>query len=186
MIVNPTPHYALDGLKDVDVIFIGRNPGRLVEANLDVDIIKAYEGLESTTPADERMAVKNTTFEVSKMKRFLDALGYRYVMLNVVKCATKGNLYVPLVVQMRCKKWLQQQLSILDPKLIVTLGWDAAKAIDPTLPTSSQLSKQRVKLCFGYALVNCPHPSHMRYDTSFGEQMKESIAKAIRMKEERW
>ena len=41
---------------------------------------------------------------------------------NVVKCATKGNLLPTREMKVKCRGFLKRELSILKPRLVVTLG----------------------------------------------------------------
>jgi uracil-DNA glycosylase family 4 len=54
-------------------------------------------------------------------------------ILNVVKCRPPGNRFLSEAAR-KCRPFLERQLGLLEPKVIVTLGAHALAAIDPTAP----------------------------------------------------
>ena len=58
-----------------------------------------------------------------------DAVG----ILNVVKCHPPGNRLPPASVR-ACRPFLDRQLALLRPRLVVTLGRHALEALDPGSP----------------------------------------------------
>jgi len=57
-----------------------------------------------------------------------------YGVLNVLKCRPPANHFDPGAAR-TCRPYLDRQLDLLRPDVIVTLGARALKAIDPTAPT---------------------------------------------------
>lgn len=56
-----------------------------------------------------------------------------YGVLNTLKCRPPGNRYDRAAAR-TCRPYLDRQLDLLAPELIVTLGAPALRAIDPTAP----------------------------------------------------
>ncbi|MCI4336910.1 MAG: uracil-DNA glycosylase [Thermoplasmata archaeon] len=54
-------------------------------------------------------------------------------ILNVIKCRPPGNRLVAEAVR-QCRPFLERQLALLEPRIVVTLGAAALKAMDPKSP----------------------------------------------------
>ena len=92
-----------EGAEEADILFIGEAPGWHED----------QQGRPFVGPAgqylDELLASINLTRE-------------QVYIANVIKCRPTGNRD-PLPVEMRnCHKWLQRQIELICPKMIVTLG----------------------------------------------------------------
>jgi DNA polymerase len=65
-------------------------------------------------------------------------------VLNALKCRPPGNRFDPSAAR-TCRPYLDRQLELLHPEVVVTLGTRALAAIDPTaLPMLSAAGRPRV------------------------------------------
>ncbi len=92
-----------EGAEDADILFIGEAPGWHED----------QQGRPFVGPAgkflDELLASINLKRE-------------QVYIANVIKCRPTGNRD-PLPVEIRnCRKWLERQIELISPKMVVTLG----------------------------------------------------------------
>jgi len=92
-----------EGAEDADILFIGEAPGWHED----------QQGLPFVGPAGQFL------------DQLLASIGMRrgeVFIANVIKCRPTGNRD-PLPVEIgNCRKWLQRQIELISPKMIVTLG----------------------------------------------------------------
>ena len=106
----------------------------------------------------------------------------RVYIANVVKCRPPGNRD-PLPEEVAaCRPWLEQQVELIAPKVIVTLGNFAARLLlDTTLGIKALRGKSYP---YGDAfVVPTYHPSYVLRSGSAGEPMAGIRADLIRAKE---
>jgi DNA polymerase len=79
-------------------------------------------------------------------------------VLNVLKCRPPGNRKPARVEMANCRGWLDRQLALLDPVLVVTLGGTATEAM---LGRGARLTQLRGRdhLVDGRVVVATYHPS---------------------------
>jgi uracil-DNA glycosylase len=71
-----------------------------------------------------------------RLDRAIAALGLEegeFGIMNVIKCRPPKNRFLPLAAR-TCRPFLDRQLALLRPEVIVTLGAHALRAFDPTAP----------------------------------------------------
>lgn len=106
----------------------------------------------------------------------------RVYIANVVKCRPPGNRD-PLPVEVAtCRPWLERQVELIAPRVIVTLGNFAARLL---LGTTSGITVLRGRSYpYGTAfVVPTYHPSFVLRSGSTGEAMAGTRADLIRAKE---
>jgi uracil-DNA glycosylase len=69
--------------------------------------------------------------ELDRAVRSLGLSSEEYGVLNVLKCRPPANRFDPAAAR-TCRPYLDQQLDLLRPDIIVTLGAHALRAVDPT------------------------------------------------------
>lgn len=101
---------------------------------------------------------------VGRSGRRLDAalalIGLRpqeYGVLNVVKCRPPHNRFDPSSAR-TCRPYLDRQLALLGPRLLVTLGARALNAIDPSAPPILQCAGQPRRVP-GHEVFPLVHPA---------------------------
>jgi len=75
---------------------------------------------------------------------------------NVVKCHPPGNRPSKKEEIENCRPYLEQELSIIQPKLVVTLGRDALEWFKPVKSVMDESGKVHRTLL--YTLYSLPHP----------------------------
>jgi len=130
-----------NGNPDADIIFIGEAPGR------DEDIKgEAFVGRAG-----------------KKLTQMIKAMGYErkdIFIANIVKCRPPGNATPGPEIIKKCFPYLQKQIAIIEPKVIVALGRVSAATL---LDTNESMKNLRGK--FGY-YQNIPvmptyHPAYV-------------------------
>ncbi len=92
-----------EGAEDADILFIGEAPGRYED----------QQGRPFVGPAGQYL---NGLLASINLKR------QQVYIANVIKCRPTGNPD-PLPVEIgNCRKWLEKQIELICPKMIVTLG----------------------------------------------------------------
>ena len=92
-----------EGAEDADILFIGEAPGWHED----------QQGRPFVGPAGQYL---DTLLASINLKR------EQVYIANVIKCRPQGNRD-PLPIEIHnCRKWLERQIEIIHPKIIVTLG----------------------------------------------------------------
>ncbi len=98
------------GSEKAELMFIGEGPGEQEDR----------QGLPFVGPAGKLL---------DDMLRMIDIERGRVYIANIVKCRPPGNRDPLGVEQEACRGWLDRQIALLDPKIIVCLGRIAAQAL---------------------------------------------------------
>lgn len=107
-----------------------------------------------------------------------------YYIGNVVKCRPPDNRDPKPDEIAACRPWLQQQLEIIDPKVIVTLGNFATKTLMETKEGITKLRGQSYPFG-GRFLVPTFHPSAaLRTGAETVAKMRSDLVRAKRLIEE--
>ena len=102
------------GAPDAEVMFIGEGPGEQEDRR----------GEPFVGPAGKLL---------DDMLAMIDLDRSRVYIANIVKCRPPGNRDPLGIEQDACSGWLERQIALVDPKIIVCLGRIAAMAlIDPS------------------------------------------------------
>lgn len=96
-------------------------------------------------------------------------------VLNLVKCRPPGNRFVEATAQ-ACRPYLERQLALLSPRLIVTLGAHALHALDPSAPAISVAAGQ-LRSCNGWRLFPLVHPAAGLRSRRMKERWEGDVAK---------
>ena len=92
-----------EGAEDADILFIGEAPGWHED----------QQGRPFVGPAGQYL---------DELLAFIGLQRQQVYIANVIKCRPSGNRD-PLPVEIRnCRKWLEKQIELICPKMIVTLG----------------------------------------------------------------
>ena len=98
------------GNPDAEVMFIGEGPGEQEDLQGEPFVGKAGKLLDD-------------------MLKMIDLDRSKVYIANIVKCRPPKNRDPLATEQEACRHWLDEQLSIIDPKIIICLGRIAATAI---------------------------------------------------------
>ena len=99
-----------DGSETAEIMFIGEGPGEQEDLT----------GIPFVGPAGKLF---------DSMLEMIDLDRSRVYIANIVKCRPPGNRDPLNTEQEACREWLQSQINIINPKIIVCLGRIAAKAL---------------------------------------------------------
>jgi uracil-DNA glycosylase family 4 len=92
-----------EGAEDADIMFIGEAPGWHED----------QQGRPFVGPAGKYLDELLASINLNRQQVFI---------ANVIKCRPQGNRDpLPTEIQ-NCRQWLQRQIGIIQPKMIVTLG----------------------------------------------------------------
>ncbi len=92
-----------EGAEDADIMFIGEAPGWHED----------QQGLPFVGPAGKYLDQLLASINLTRAQVYI---------ANVIKCRPQGNRD-PLPTEIRnCRKWLERQIELIRPKMIVTLG----------------------------------------------------------------
>ena len=92
--------------------------------------------------------------------RALGLLPQRYGVLNLLKCRPPGNRFDRAAAR-TCRPYLDRQLELLRPRVLVTLGGSALRALDPDAPPILA-SAGRPRTGPGVPLFPLIHPAAVR------------------------
>lgn len=92
------------------VMFIGEGPGEQED----------IQGLPFVGPAGKLLDDMLSMIDLDRTKVYI---------ANIVKCRPPGNRDPQEQEQQACREWLERQIELLNPKIIVCLGRVAAKAL---------------------------------------------------------
>jgi uracil-DNA glycosylase len=137
------------------VVFVGEAPGAL-EDRTGIPFVGA-SGRRLDT-AIERMRLAPKDFGV----------------LNLVKCRPPGNRFDEQAARV-CRPYLDRQLDLLRPRLIVTLGARALRAFDPEAPPISRAAGTW-RTWKGVALFPLVHPAAGLHSRRFRERWERDVA----------
>ncbi len=99
-----------DGNPEAEVMLIGEGPGEQED----------LQGLPFVGPAGKLL---------DQMLQMIDLDRSRVYIANIVKCRPPGNRDPLNIEQEACRPWLDRQIALADPKIIVCLGRIAAMAL---------------------------------------------------------
>jgi uracil-DNA glycosylase family 4 len=111
----------------------------------------------------------------------------RTAVLNTLKCRPPGNRVPSRAESANCRGWTEQQLALLAPDLVVTLGLSAAKwFLGPVTPGPIVLGAVRgqVHEVGGWRVLPTYHPSAAIRSGPRGEPrrlLREDLALAVRL-----
>jgi DNA polymerase len=134
------------GTVDTPLVFVGEGPGADEDA----------QGLAFVGKAGQLLTRILTAGGISREEIFIT---------NVVKCRPPGNRTPEPEEMMRCGDWLEAQLLLLRPKILVCLGGTAAKWI---LKTTEGITALRGRWIDWRGIEVFPmfHPSYLLRDES--------------------
>ena len=99
-----------DGNKQADIMFIGEGPGEQED----------LQGLPFVGPAGKLL---------DDMLEMIDLDRTKVYIANIVKCRPPGNRDPKDTEQAACMQWLERQILLINPKIIVCLGRIAAQQL---------------------------------------------------------
>ena len=97
-----------DGNRDADIMFIGEGPGEQED----------LQGIPFVGPAGKLL---------DDMLEMIDLDRSKVYIANIVKCRPPGNRDPKDTEQAACMQWLERQILLVNPKIIVCLGRIAAQ-----------------------------------------------------------
>jgi len=99
-----------DGNKQADIMFVGEGPGEQED----------LQGLPFVGPAGKLL---------DDMLEMIDLDRTKVYIANIVKCRPPGNRDPKDTEQAACMQWLERQILLINPKIIVCLGRIAAQQL---------------------------------------------------------
>ena len=134
------------GREDADVMFIGEGPGEQED----------LQGEPFVGPAGKLLDTMLALIGLDRSKVYI---------ANIVKCRPPRNRDPQEAEQAACSAWLERQIALAEPKLIVCLGRIAAKAlIDPDFRITRQHGQWFDR--GGRRIMATYHPSALLRDPS--------------------
>ncbi|MBR9678542.1 MAG: hypothetical protein GOU97_04600 [Nanoarchaeota archaeon] len=144
-----------NGKKDVSIMFVNERPGRVGTGD------SGYVSFDNDDPSANLFKECFFQLGISRKKIFIT---------NACICHPKFEGYkdkAPSTEEIRnCGFWLKRQISITQPKLIVTLGNNALKSIRYIFPESKQLKNFRLKHNIGEIIKETKPWIYPLYHTS--------------------
>lgn len=105
-------------------------------------------------------------------------------LLNIVKCKTPNNRDPDPLETLACNLFLRHQLSVIEPKIIITLGRYASHTVLNTKEAISRL-RGKVKRIQGIPVMPTYHPSYLLRNSKVKEKVVEDITKCVKFLESR-
>ena len=99
-----------DGSQSAEIMFIGEGPGEQED----------IQGVPFVGPAGKLF---------DSMLKMIDLDRSKVYIANIVKCRPPRNRDPLNIEQAACSGWLQRQIALLDPKIIICLGRISAQAL---------------------------------------------------------
>jgi len=145
-----------DGITPADIMLVGQNPGFNEDSENKPFIGQAGQYLDSLL---FQAGIPRSNVYIS----------------NLVKCLTVGNR-VPTVAEIKaCSKWLDLELSIVQPRIIVAMGAPAiARFLGPGAGTVEHLHGKPVEVD-GRIILPCYHPAAALRNTTLLRQCSEDF-----------
>ncbi|HEX6300666.1 MAG TPA: uracil-DNA glycosylase [Acidimicrobiia bacterium] len=104
---------------------------------------------------------------------------------NVLKCRPPGNRDPQEDEIDACKGYLREQIKMINPRVVVTLGNFATKLLTPTETGITRMRGQRINWWLGATLIPTFHPAAaLRGRPQVKEQMQEDFALAAQVLKE--
>ena len=120
-----TRHHVVFGVgpENAEIMFIGEGPGEQEDLKGEPFVGKAGQFL------DEMLSI----IGLSRRNCYIG---------NIIKCRPPGNRDPLNSEQESCKEWIQEQIRLIDPKLIICLGrYAAMQYIDPNFKITKEHGK---------------------------------------------
>jgi DNA polymerase len=149
------------------------------EGNPKADILFVGEGPGATEDSTGRPFVGRAGEVLTKMiENVLHIPRSEVYITNIVKCRPPNNRVPSESEAMNCRPYLQRQIELIQPKLIVTLGATAYRYLTND---DSPISKVRgsVIQVEGYQIIPTFHPSYLLRNPS---AKKEALADLLKVK----
>lgn len=145
-----------EGAEDADILFIGEAPGWHED----------QQGRPFVGPAGQYLDQLLASINLKREQVYI---------ANVIKCRPQGNRD-PLPTEIRnCHKWLERQIELIHPKMIVTLGRYSMALFFPGKSISKiHGTAQKLGDVIYYAMY---HPAAALYQQSLRRVMEEDMLK---------
>lgn len=150
--------------KNSQILFIGQNPGQLNVRESGWDD-NSYADSEDWTEFQKGYAKGLKESPIGKWVQEGLSGNVSWAFTNVIKCRTPNNGTPYLVEIERCRGYLEKQIEIIHPKVIITLGsiafdwWDLRKNIQ-------DVRGKRIAVFTEFyhgILIPWYHPAYQRY-----------------------
>jgi uracil-DNA glycosylase family 4 len=128
------------------ILFVFQNPGSPQHGKPQDEILKDRE-----LPMDHVNDIYRSTLQHALLGSFIELLGLRWdeiSITNLIKCPTPGNIPPTDTMIENCASYLERQIDILKPKLVVLNG---------ALPQKVMLSKLKGR----YNVIGFKHYSYL-------------------------
>lgn len=169
-----------NGKKDVEIMFINERPGRIGPG------LSGYVSFDNDDPSANHFRECFEQLRIERRKIFIT---------NACICYPQKEGYkdtVPSLQEIKnCQVWLKQQIEIVNPKIIVTIGNIALRAIKIAFPFSKDLKMFRLSKNIGEVIKDTDIRIYPLYHTSLraritrkAEQQKKDWSKIRDLLEE--
>lgn len=149
------------GSPAADLMFVGEGPGRQEDLQGEPFVGRSGQLLDRLV-AEEMGLTRD-----------------RFYIANTVKCRPPGNRD-PLPAEISaCRPWLQAQLDLVAPRVVVTLGNFAAKCLLATTEGVSRLRGRAYPFARG-VLVPTYHPAAVLRSPGLASQVRADLVRAKR------
>ena len=136
-----------DGNRDADIMFIGEGPGEQED----------LQGIPFVGPAGKLL---------DDMLEMIDLDRTNVYIANIVKCRPPGNRDPKDTEQAACMQWLERQILLVNPKIIVCLGRIAAQQMMHNINFRITKEHGRWYIIEGTHVMATFHPSALLRDPS--------------------
>ena len=145
-----------EGNPSAEIVFVGEAPGQKEDE----------EGRPFVGPAGNLLSHYIQTIGLTREDVYI---------CNVIKCRPPGNRDPQGDEMKQCSKYLFQQIEIINPKVICTLGRFAAQTL---LDVTTSISQLRGKVCLykNFKVVPTFHPASLLYNAAYKEQFEKDFA----------
>lgn len=145
-----------EGAEDADIVFIGEGPG-------------ANEDKQGRPFVGQAGAFLDELLNLINLKR------EQIYITNVIKCRPPGNRDPMPTELQNCRPYLDQQLAIIRPRLIVTLGRYAMATFLPGKSISKIHGTMQIQNEFAYFVMY--HPAAALYQQSLRKTIEADMQK---------
>ena len=159
------------------------NPTVLLLSTSDTDLIAARASSAGYRWANPSRLVSG---ELDELLAGIGIQRQQVYIANVLKCRPPGNRDPRDEEIDACKGYLREQIRMIHPQVVITLGNFATKLLVPTDVGITRMRGHRIEWWLGAALIPTFHPAAaLRGRPEVTEQMREDFSLAATVLEEK-
>ena len=118
------------------------------------------------------------------LDKYLEEAGLqrdKMFLTNIIKCRMPHNATPNQAVISACQDYLTQQIEVIQPKIIITLGLPAAKLMLKNKQLTLASICEDIFDYETYKILCTYHPSSIRYNKEAGQQIAHTLEKAKKL-----